>query len=53
MFGLPRTATLTDEEVGNFRRSGCCWRGQVRLDDGAPVPLVVSGSREQPDAERS
>jgi hypothetical protein len=53
MFGLFRTGTFTDDEGGHFERSGGLWRGHVRLDDGAPVPLAVSGSREQPDAERS
>jgi hypothetical protein len=51
MFGLFKTATFTDEALGQLQRSGGLWRGHVRLDDGAPVRLVISGSRERPDAE--
>jgi hypothetical protein len=51
MFGLFRTATFTDEELGPFQRSGGLWRGRLRLSGDAPSPLVLSGSREKPDAE--
>ncbi len=51
MFGLFKTPTFADDELGQFQRSRGYWRGQIRLDVGEPVALVLSGSRERPDAE--
>jgi hypothetical protein len=50
MFGLFGSASFTDPQLGELRRSGGVWRGTVRLE-GAALPLAVSGSRTAPDAE--
>src|SRR5262245_41855385 len=48
MFGLFNAATFDDPQLGQLTRSRGKWRGTVTLN-GAPVPLVLVGSRSRPD----
>lgn len=49
MFGFLKSASHADLQLGELRRSRGAWRGQINLGTGAPVPLVVAGSRQAPD----
>lgn len=49
MFGLFKSASFVDPQLGELRRSGGRWRGTFLLE-GKKVPLVVSGARAVPDA---
>jgi hypothetical protein len=49
MFGLFKTKDFQHPEFGVFSWDRGCWRGQCSLADGAPVPLIISGSRKGPD----
>jgi len=51
MFGLFKSAPFADPQLGGLKRSRGMWRGTIRLDAGASVPLVLSGGRAAPDAE--
>ena len=50
MFGLFQSATFSDPQLGELRRSRGLWRGTITLD-GRQVPLAVAGSRTAPDAD--
>jgi hypothetical protein len=50
MFGLFKSPTYTDPQLGRFDRSRGMWRGEVQLPGLPPVPLVLSGNRSEPDA---
>ena len=50
MFGLFKSAIVSDPQLGEFRRSGGLWRGTVLLGEER-VPLVLSGSHAAPDPE--
>ena len=41
-----------DPLLGVLVRGWGCWRGQIRLGDGQPVPLVLAGWRSVPDPRR-
>jgi hypothetical protein len=49
MFGLFKSPTFVDPQLGEFRRSRGAWRGTVALAGVPSVPLVLSGGREAPD----
>lgn len=49
VFGFFKSPRFRDPELGEFARSRGRWRGSLALGSGASVPLVVSGSRSQPD----
>ena len=49
MFGLFKTPLLVDEELGELRRSGGLWRGNLRILSDRAVPIAISGSRAAPD----
>lgn len=49
MFGLFKSTTFRDAQLGELRRTGGRWRGQILLGNET-VPLAVSGSRSAPDA---
>ena len=48
MFGLFKTATFADPQLGELRRLSGLWRGTLSIGE-ARVPLVLSGSRAAPD----
>lgn len=47
MFGLFKSASFTDPQLGELQRARGLWRGTVLLED-ARVPLMLSGSRAAP-----
>lgn len=49
MFGLFKTKDFQHPELGVFSWERGCWRGQCLLAGGAPVPLIIGGSRQGPD----
>jgi hypothetical protein len=51
MFGLFKSQEFTDPQLGKFLRSRGLWRGTIPLGSKASLPLVLSGTREAPDAE--
>ena len=51
MFGLFKTPTYTDPDLGQFRRLRGLWRGSVQLPGLTPVPLSLSGNRFEPDSQ--
>ena len=51
MFEFLKPAAFVDPQLGELRRSRGAWRGTLKLDTEAPVPLVLRGSRAAPDAE--
>lgn len=51
MAGWTRTRQYEDPTLGTFTRRRDGWYGQVRLDPSGVVPLVVPGSRHEPDAD--
>src|SRR4029077_11186375 len=46
-----KSASFVDPQLGELHRSRGAWRGTLKLDAEAPVPLVLSGGRAAPDAE--
>jgi hypothetical protein len=50
MFGLFKSASVADPQLGELRRSRGMWRGTLLLEE-ARVPLIVNGSRAAPDPE--
>jgi hypothetical protein len=50
MFGLFSSPSFSDPDLGELKRSRGMWRGQISSLGGATVPLVVSGSRSEPDS---
>ena len=48
MFGLFKSPSLADPQLGEIRRSSGMWRGTLLLGE-ARVPLILSGSRTAPD----
>jgi hypothetical protein len=49
IFGLFKSPTFTDPELGEFTFRGGLWRGTLTLPGHAPVPLALSGSKTAPD----
>jgi hypothetical protein len=50
MFGLFKSASYSDPQLGVLARTKGLWRGSVALA-GACVPLALGGSRSAPDPE--
>jgi hypothetical protein len=50
MFGLFKSATVTDPRLGKLEHSRGLWRGNIALGD-VTVPLALSGSRTAPDLQ--
>jgi hypothetical protein len=48
MFGLFKSASFADPQLGALHRSRGMWRGTLLLGE-ARVPLILSGSRTAPD----
>jgi hypothetical protein len=51
MLGFFKSPSFVDPQLGELHRSRGAWRGTLKLDVEAAVPLVVSGGRAGPDAE--
>jgi len=51
MLGFFKSASFVDPQLGELHRSRGAWRGTLKLDLEAPVPLVLSGGRTAPDAD--
>ena len=51
MFGLFKSLPFQDPQLGDLLRSRGRWRGTLTLDSGTRIPLVLSGSRSEPDAQ--
>ncbi|MCB1932405.1 MAG: hypothetical protein KDI45_08025 [Candidatus Accumulibacter sp.] len=51
MFGLFKSPPFDDAQLGELQRSGGLWRGSIGALDGTRVPLAISGSRKEPDAQ--
>lgn len=51
MFGLFKSPTYTDSELGQFSRSRGMWRNSVQLPGRAAVPLALSGNKSEPDSQ--
>jgi hypothetical protein len=51
MFSLFKSPSFRDPLLGEFARSRGHWRGSLALEGIASVPLVLSGTRTQPDAK--
>ena len=51
MLGFFKSAPFVDPQLGELHRSRGAWRGTLKLDGEALVPLVLSGDRAAPNAE--
>jgi hypothetical protein len=51
MFGLFKSPQFRDPQLGELARSRGHWRGSLTLEGRARVPLVLSGTRSEPDAQ--
>jgi hypothetical protein len=51
MFGFFKSPPFRDPHLGEFTRSRGHWRGSITLDGSASVPLVLSGTRTEPDSQ--
>jgi hypothetical protein len=51
MFGLFRSPPLRDPRLGELVRSRAHWRGQLALQPSSVIPLVISGTRSEPNAQ--
>lgn len=51
MFGLFKSPPFRDPLLGQFTRSRGHWRGALSLEGAMNVPLVLSGTRTEPDAQ--
>jgi hypothetical protein len=51
MFGLFKSPPFRDPLLGEFTRSRGYWRGFLSLEVATNVPLVLSGTRTEPDAQ--
>jgi len=51
MFGLFKSSTFNDPQIGELKRSRGHWRGSLALADGESVALVLSGTKTEPDAQ--
>jgi hypothetical protein len=49
MFGLFKSPPFHDPALGEFLRARGAWRGSVSLPAQQTVPLVLAGSRTEPD----
>ena len=52
ILGLFGARRYDDPVVGPLVRGWGCWRGQIALGDGEPVPLMLAGWRSAPDPTR-
>jgi hypothetical protein len=50
MFGLFKTPSFRDPALGELRRKGGMWRGEISLGE-ITVPLALPGSRAAPDPQ--
>ena len=51
MFSLFKSPAFRDPKLGEFARSRGHWRGSLAFEGIGSVPLVLSGTRTEPDAE--
>lgn len=51
MLGWFKSPSFRDPQLGEFTRSRGRWRGSLALDAKAPVPLILSGDRSEPDPQ--
>lgn len=51
MFGWFKSPPFTDQQLGEFTRSGGHWRGMITIAAGSSVPLVLAGNRSEPDKQ--
>lgn len=51
MVGFFKSKLFVDPQLGELHRSRGSWRGTLKLDTEAPVPLVLRGNRAAPDTE--
>ena len=50
MFGLFKTLTFSDPVLGELRRKGGAWRGEISLGEDT-APLTLPGTRSAPDPQ--
>ncbi|WP_374682194.1 hypothetical protein [Accumulibacter sp.] len=51
MFDLFKSAPFCDPQLGELVRSRGHWRGSISLAADESVPLAISGTRNEPDAQ--
>lgn len=51
MFGLFKSASYSDSQLGTLERSKGKWRGTINLPSQGGKPLALSGNRNQPDPD--
>ena len=51
MFGLFESPLFRDPDLGEFKRSRGHWRGRLAVAREERVPLVLYGSRKEPDPQ--
>lgn len=51
MFSLLKSPSFHDPELGELRRSRRRWRGSSAVPASGDVPLVLSGTRSEPDPQ--
>ena len=51
MFGLFKSPSFRDPQLGELVRSRGLWRGSLTVEAGVSAPLAVSGTRTEPDAQ--
>jgi len=51
LFGLFKSKSFRDEQLGELARSRGRWRGSLALEADVSVPLALSGTRSEPDPE--
>lgn len=50
MFSLFKSRTVLDPVLGELRRSGGAWRGEIGIAGQLAVPLALPGNGSEPDA---
>jgi hypothetical protein len=50
MFGLFKSPSFHDATLGALQRKGAYWRGTISVAEQT-VPLLIAGSKDQPDTE--
>jgi hypothetical protein len=51
MFGVFKSPSFSDPQLGDLLRSRGLWRGSITVTAGAAVPLAIAGARGEPDAQ--
>ena len=51
MFGLFKAPPFSDQQLGELAHSRGHWRGSITVGENSSVPLVLAGTRREPDQQ--